>query len=686
MSNKTVRALFAFCLLAAVSLCAGLVEEEFAVGENSLLSIRCPASHCVSSLSKASYGSPTSQECSSSPDQESCPSPCHAPNSMSVVSLLCLGKPSCDVYVSNVVFGGDPCHGVFKLLTISAACGPCDAAVAQQPSSSSSSSSPPPSSLPPPAESLTSVGLGISDWSRLKKAKTGRVLLTSGPPSSSAEFSSSSFSSSPPRGLELCEDETLEIQDWGNEAVTCGEFLSRLSGTSFTCEAYFCPTCPQPGMCDRTCGYCSSSPRPPPPLVLPPSSSSCPSEGATLDCQRRCLLPRHCFLSSLGYETCASWVGNGMCDAGDAYTSDAGVKPDFSCKTFGFDDGDCEAPAREDGGPSAGAAARPPCRDLPFSRDGELRDCREALGEEGGGGMSCLRDFCDDCEFAGACDKSCGVCSAPDDGVGGGGGALHSSWQPVLQQRHGVEGQSAHADGWCVVLTASIAPSQSMTNTKRWAPNLRRREYEASIRGWVTELQAMGYDRPEDGGEQPLAFIIFAESSRGNLESLRREVPLSLQHHFEFLSFRHPEVPIMRGKGHAEYLSIKHAVENSLLVQQHCSHVVKVTGRYAIKNLLRILGEYHTDKTDLVLQSSPPTWQIHDGVVRSEVVGFRKELVDYLFSGQSESQGRPMEYLLRKRAEDLERTAGRNVSFFEKLEIWNGGKVMDGSGRKIKNL
>ena len=170
------------------------------------------------------------------------------------------------------------------------------------------------------------------------------------------------------------------------------------------------------------------------------------------------------------------------------------------------------------------------------------------------------------------------------------------------------------------------------------------------------------------------------------MDELRGEVPEELRHAFEFLSFRHPDVPNMLGKGHAEYLAIKHTVENSDSVREHCSHVVKVTGRYAIKNFVRGLADYDTAETDVVLQSSTPTWQILDGVVRSEVVGFRKELVDFLFAGQDESRGLPMEYVLRKKAEEFSKKGGGNVTFWKQLDIYNSGNVLDGNGRIITHL
>ena len=97
------------------------------------------------------------------------------------------------------------------------------------------------------------------------------------------------------------------------------------------------------------------------------------------------------------------------------------------------------------------------------------------------------------------------------------------------------------AHSWCVILTMSVAPSQSMSNTQRWAPQLRLREYEASLRHWATS-----YPHP----------VYVVESSGANLDWFRSAAP-----GLDYVSLHLNTTPPVLGKGHAEYLSIKGAVD-----------------------------------------------------------------------------------------------------------------------------
>ena len=150
-----------------------------------------------------------------------------------------------------------------------------------------------------------------------------------------------------------------------------------------------------------------------------------------------------------------------------------------------------------------------------------------------------------------------------------------------------------------------------------------------------------------------------------------------------YLSFHLNTTPPVLGKGYAEYLSIKHAVES--VDEKMCTHFVKVTGRYPLASFDSILqialgGE---EEVAAIFQSSPPLWQIRDGVVRSEVVGFRRDLVDFLFSDQDEAHQKPMEYVLRKKGDALDEN-GETIRFFPRLEL--GFSVRDGNGRFIESL
>jgi hypothetical protein len=83
--------------------------------ENVNVTLSCPAG-VIQSIDFASFGTATG----------SCPGPfelssCNANDTISIVSALCLGKPSCTVFSSDTVFG-DPCFDVVKHLAISASC------------------------------------------------------------------------------------------------------------------------------------------------------------------------------------------------------------------------------------------------------------------------------------------------------------------------------------------------------------------------------------------------------------------------------------------------------------------------------------------------------------------------------------------------------------------------------------
>ena len=116
--------------------------------------------------------------------------------------------------------------------------------------------------------------------------------------------------------------------------------------------------------------------------------------------------------------------------------------------------------------------------------------CSIAVGEMG---YTCAADFCDECEFAGECDQTCSLCSQneppPETSV------------PTTTD--------APPSRFCVLLTTAITPSQAMSNTKRWSPARRLREYQRSLAGWILELQQWT--------GQKTSLVVVVESSGANL-------------------------------------------------------------------------------------------------------------------------------------------------------------------------
>lgn len=80
------------------------------------LHLQCEHGQTISSIEFASYGTPHGS-C-----QRFSIGNCHAPSSLSLVSLACHGRNRCSIEISNSAFGGDPCRGTVKTLAVEARC------------------------------------------------------------------------------------------------------------------------------------------------------------------------------------------------------------------------------------------------------------------------------------------------------------------------------------------------------------------------------------------------------------------------------------------------------------------------------------------------------------------------------------------------------------------------------------
>eukprot|EP01113_Clastostelium_recurvatum_P040041 TRINITY_DN6184_c0_g2_i1.p1 TRINITY_DN6184_c0_g2~~TRINITY_DN6184_c0_g2_i1.p1 ORF type:complete len:543 (-),score=68.16 TRINITY_DN6184_c0_g2_i1:118-1746(-) len=97
------------------SVICGQAAENYAL-ELSCASIGAPSGSVISSISFASYGTP-SGHCNRYGYQSSC----HL-NITQFVSRLCVGKPSCSFNASLSTFGNDPCFDTFKRAYVQAVC------------------------------------------------------------------------------------------------------------------------------------------------------------------------------------------------------------------------------------------------------------------------------------------------------------------------------------------------------------------------------------------------------------------------------------------------------------------------------------------------------------------------------------------------------------------------------------
>ncbi|GMH76252.1 hypothetical protein TrST_g9498 [Triparma strigata] len=391
-----------------------------------------------------------------------------------------------------------------------------------------------------------------------------------------------------------------------------------------------------------------------------------------MDCSGRCFTPTlDCPLIFDHLSTCDDWLGNGCCNEGaGGYKSDSGFEPDFNCPMWGCDGGDCDG-CRNDPILNANIQYRPTkfnrCRDYgPIQVDDQWSTCEEVIKM---GLMSCEMDLCDGCNWAGYCDRSCGFCSGTvsreDNGVAA------TCIEEEEEEEAGGKEEGREEDEYCILLTAAISPAQDMTHTVRKQPMLRLREYEKVVSRYAN----LSRDWIERGDKPPS--IVFVENSGSNLTTLR-DLSAAAPN-IEFISWHDLYTPpVSRGKGIFEYRSIQYGIDNSEKIK-NCKNVVKVTGRYFAKSLFDEIERLKKESTKykLVVQSTENFWNMHEndgGIIRSEIVGFEKQAAGWLFRGQNEALGLPMERILRLRVRELneggakEATEGA-VGYFGAMEI-----------------
>jgi len=119
----------------------------------------------------------------------------------------------------------------------------------------------------------------------------------------------------------------------------------------------------------------------------------------------------------------------------------------------------------------------------------------------------------------------------------------------------------------CILLTATVNP-MGMPFVHRSDPKIREDDYISSFKKWV---------------KMPFP-LVFCENSCHDITKLEK----CANDKTEILQDEGQDFPKHLGKGFGEMQIIEYAVQNSRLISE-CDWVVKVTGRYFIKNIERIV-------------------------------------------------------------------------------------------------
>lgn len=132
-----------------------------------------------------------------------------------------------------------------------------------------------------------------------------------------------------------------------------------------------------------------------------------------------------------------------------------------------------------------------------------------------------------------------------------------------------------------LLITATITPPDGVPFLARTDPADRLKDYQKSLKFYISFLNR-GID-----------FILFAENSNSDIGSLRQIVEQAgYQEQVEFLSFSGLDHPPSYGRAYGEFKLIDYAMAHAEIISRSTTEKViwKVTGRYSIKNIDRIIA------------------------------------------------------------------------------------------------
>ena len=142
---------------------------------------------------------------------------------------------------------------------------------------------------------------------------------------------------------------------------------------------------------------------------------------------------------------------------------------------------------------------------------------------------------------------------------------------------------NSHKPNICILLTATIDP-KGIVLLKRSNPIVRENDYIESIKKWM--------------GIQQFP-IVFCENSGYKIDKIKNDIKNS-EKKFEILQFKGNSFPRELGKGYGEAMIIDYAIKHSKLIK-NSDYIIKVTGRYFIKNIEKMVSTLSRDNDVYVM-------------------------------------------------------------------------------------
>ena len=181
-----------------------------------------------------------------------------------------------------------------------------------------------------------------------------------------------------------------------------------------------------------------------------------------------------------------------------------------------------------------------------------------------------------------------------------------------------------------ILLTACIDPGKILF-TKRNDPLTRLEDYKKALEQWLSKSIATS--------------IVFCENSGYDLSCLRK-VP-SHNKKVEFLSFDGQGFSSHLGKGYGEMRIVSYALSNSELIASN-NRIIKVTGRYYIRNINRIIKGITQRKHVDIFCDLRQNLRSADSRVFGATKSFMEKYLIILQDEINDSQGMHFEIVLSK--------------------------------------
>jgi len=138
-----------------------------------------------------------------------------------------------------------------------------------------------------------------------------------------------------------------------------------------------------------------------------------------------------------------------------------------------------------------------------------------------------------------------------------------------------------------LILTATIQPPANAKNLKRINVDERKQDYLKAFSFYINALRNHIID-----------FIIFTDNSGYDLGFLESTIDPVIRPNIELISFHGLDYTPDKGRGFGEFKLLDYTMEHSHIIQQYGSQSIiwKITGRYQLRNLDKVIYSYPSDK------------------------------------------------------------------------------------------